>query len=66
MNDHLVALVCHKHDDLEKIRGAVGTDDEPTVGIVAQILDDHRVPDGVQHVLIDDAVAAGCGVDLHT
>lgn len=49
-----------------RVHRTVGTDDQPAVGILAQIVDEHRVFDGVEDVVVRDAVAARGRVDLHT
>ena len=66
MDDQLVALGRDEHDELEEVGGSVRSDDESTVGIVTEIFDHERVVDGVEHVVVGDAVASGRGVDLHT
>ena len=45
--------------------GAIGTDEQPSVGILADVVDDDAVFDGVEHVVIADAVAPSRWVDLH-
>ncbi len=59
MDNQLVALVGHEHDDFEQVRGAVWSEDEPAVGVVTEVLDRHRVLDGMQHVVVGNAVAPG-------
>jgi hypothetical protein len=34
----------------------VGSDDEPPVGIFAEVVDDERLVDRVEHVVVGDAV----------
>ena len=66
MNDDLVAVVSHQDDDLEQVGGAVGADDEPTIGILSEVLNRDSEVDGVEHVFVGHAVTSGRGVDLHT
>ena len=66
MDDHLVAFSGDEDDDLKEVRGVVGADDQPSVRVLAQVVDDHGVFDGVEDVVVSDAVAAGGRVDLHT
>ena len=66
MNDQLVALGGGEDDDLEQVGGAVGTDEQPSVGILADVVDDDAVFDGVEHVVIADAMASSRWVDLNT
>ena len=66
MDDQLVALGRDEHHELEQVGGSVRSDDEPTVGIVTEIVDHERVIDGVEHVGVGDAVASGRKVDVHT
>ena len=40
MDDQFVAFGGDEHDDLEHIRGAVGSDDQPSVWILAEIFDE--------------------------
>ncbi len=58
MNDPLVAFGGDEHDELEEVGGLIGSDDEPSVGILAEVVDDHGVVDRVEHVVVGDAVAA--------
>lgn len=57
MNHHL-DVVGDQHDDLEQVAGAVGAKDEPTVRVLAGVLDYERVIDGVDDVVIVDTVSA--------
>ncbi len=66
MNDHLFILGRDEDDQLEEVGGAVGTDDKPSVRVLAQVINERRVLDGVEHVVVSDAVAAGGRMDLHT
>jgi hypothetical protein len=66
VDDDLAALVGHEHDDLEEVGGTVGTDDEPSIRILAEVLDCQRGFDRVNQVFIRDAVSPGGRVDLHT
>ena len=54
------------HDDFEQVAGAVGTEHEPAVGVLAGIFDDEGVVEGVEDVVVVDAVAAGRVSNLHT
>ena len=65
MDDQLVTLCGDEHDDFEEVRSAVGADDEPSVRVVAEVVDDQRVLDGVEDVVVSDPVTAGGRVDLH-
>jgi hypothetical protein len=66
VDDHVGALGGEEHDELEEIRGAVRTDDEPSIGVIAEILDGESVLDGMEHFVVRDAVSSGTRVDLHT
>lgn len=66
MKDHLGSLDRDQHDDFEEVPGAVGTDDEPSVRLLADIFDRQSVLDGVEHVIAVHVVSAGRGVDLDT
>lgn len=52
--------------EFEEAGGAVGADDEPPVGILAEVVDEEGVFDGVEHVVVGDAMAASRRVNLHT
>jgi len=54
----------HDHD-LEQVARAVGTDDEPAIWVLASVLDRERSGDGVVDVLVLDAVASSCWMDLN-
>jgi hypothetical protein len=56
--DGELALIGDEYDDLEKVAGAIWPDDEPAVGILANVLDGQGVVDSVDHVSVLDAVAA--------
>lgn len=43
VDDHLVTFGGDEHDDFEQVDEAIGTDDQPSVGVLAQVVDDHRV-----------------------
>jgi len=43
----LVALGGDEDDDFEQVGGAVGTDEQPSVGIFADVVDDDAVFDRV-------------------
>ena len=65
MDDQLVAFG-DEHNDFEKVAGTVGTDDQPPVGILAKVVDDRRMLDGVKEVVICDSMSACGREDLHT
>lgn len=65
MNDQLVAFGGDEHDDFEEAGSTVWTDDQPSVGVLAEVVDDHGVFDGVKDVVVSDPVATGRRVDLH-
>ncbi len=66
MDDQLVTFGGDEHDDFEEVRSAVGADNQPSVRVLAKVINDHRVLDGVKDVVVRDAVAASGRVDLHT
>jgi hypothetical protein len=66
MDRELVALGSRHDDHLEEVARAIGSDDEPTVGIFASIFDDQSMIDGVKDILVSDAVLSRRGVNLHT
>ena len=66
MDDQFIAFAGDEHDDLEQVRCSVGTDDQPSVWVFAEIVDDERVFDRVEDVVVRDAVATDGRVDLHT
>ncbi len=66
MDDHLVALGRDEHDDLEQVPGAIGSDDELAIRVLADVVDDEAELDGVDDVVVIDAMAASRRVDLHT
>jgi hypothetical protein len=55
MDDEFIALGGDEHDDLEKVRGAVGTDHQPAVRVLAEVIDNQRVFNGVEDVEICDS-----------
>lgn len=55
-----------QHDDFERVPSAVRADDEPPVWVLPEILDGHRVVDGMEHVVDSHAVASGRWMDVHT
>lgn len=65
MDDGLVTFAVHEHDQFEQVAGGVGADDEPSVGVLAEVFDRERVLDGVEDVGVVDAVATSGLVDLH-
>lgn len=66
MDDHFIAVGGDEHNDLEKIRSPVRADDQPPVRVLAQVVDSHGVFDGMEDVVVSDAVAASRRVNLHT
>ena len=66
MNDQFIAFGRDEHREFGEVGGVVGADDEPPVGILAEVVDEEGVFDGVEHVVVGDAVAASRRVDLHT
>jgi len=44
----------------------VRADDEPPVGVLAEVIDEHGMFDRVEDVFVSDVVTAGCWVNLHT
>lgn len=54
----------HDHD-LEHVARTVGTEDEPPIWVLASVLDGERVGDGVVDVLVLDAMASSCWMDLN-
>ncbi len=44
----------------------LGPEDELAVGVLCEVLDRQRVLDGVEDVVVGDAVAPGGRADLHT
>ncbi|MEX2628233.1 MAG: hypothetical protein WD225_15210 [Ilumatobacteraceae bacterium] len=66
MDDHFVALSGDEDDNLEQLGRTVRADDQPSIGVVAKVVDDEGVFDGVEDVVVDNAVTASGPVDLHT
>lgn len=66
MNDQLVTFSGDEHDDFEEVRRAVRTDDEPPVRVLAEVIDDDRVFDGMEDVVVSGSVATRGRVDLYT
>ncbi|HZL04071.1 MAG TPA: hypothetical protein VFE45_01390 [Coriobacteriia bacterium] len=65
MDRELVALGSRQDDHLEKVARAIRPDDEPTVEVFAGIFDDQSMIDGVEDILLGDAVLSHRVVDLH-
>jgi hypothetical protein len=42
VDDQLVAFGGDEHDDFDEVRGTVGTDDQPPVGVPTQVVDDQE------------------------
>ena len=61
----LITLDSDQDDDFEKVACPVGSDHEPTIGIVPSILDDHRVVDGMYDIVVGYAMAASGRGNLH-
>lgn len=51
MDDDLGTFGADEHDDLEKIARGVGSEDQSSVGILAEIVDGERELDRMEHVL---------------
>lgn len=66
MDNELDAVTRDEHDDLEQVAGAIWTDDQPSIGILAEIVDDESVPDGMGDVVVAHAVASSRSLDLNT
>lgn len=66
MDDQFDAVRGDEHDGLQQVASGVRTDDEPPIGIVADVIDDHGMLDSVANVFVADAVAPGGLVNLHT
>jgi hypothetical protein len=56
VDDQLVAFGGDEHDEFEEVGSLVGPDDESPVGIIAEVVDDERLVDRVEHVGVGDAV----------
>ena len=67
MNSHLSFVVEDQHDDFKKVPGSVGSEHQETVGrvVIAEIVDNELMFDGMTNVAIGAAVLAGRSVDLH-
>jgi len=50
VNDQLVAFGGDEHDGFEEVGSTVWTDDQPSVGVLTEVVDDHGVFDGVKDV----------------
>lgn len=66
MDDDLGAFIADQHNDFEEVASGVGSEDQPPVGILAKVIDDQRVLEGMEHVLRGDIVPVRRVVDLHT
>ena len=55
--DHSRTLWPVKHHELQKSRGLVGPEDQPTEGIVANLLEKHCMFQGMQDVLWSGVVS---------
>ncbi len=56
----------NENDDLEQVAGAIWADDQPSIGFLAEVVDDKSVRDGVGDVVVVDTVASSRSMDLHT
>jgi hypothetical protein len=65
VDHHLAALVDEDHE-FEQIAGSIRSDDEPSVWILANVLDRQCVCNGMLDVEIVDAMPARRRMDLHT
>ena len=67
MNGHLSFVVENQQDAFEKVPGRAGSDHQETVGriVIAEVVDNELLFDGVVDVDIGTAVHAGRRVDLH-
>jgi hypothetical protein len=43
MDDELVAVARNENDDLEQVAGAIWADDQPSIGFLAEVVDDESV-----------------------
>ena len=66
VDDQLVAFCGDEYDEFEEVGGLVRTDDEPSVWVFAEVVDNNRMVDSVEDVVVGDAVASGGRVDLHS
>ena len=66
VDGELVAVARDEYDDLEQVARTVWTDDEPSIGILTEIVDDEWVRDGMGDVVVVHAVASSRSMDLHT
>ena len=66
MDDHFVALSTDEDDNFEEVGSEVGSYDQPPVRVLADVVDQEGVFNGVEDVLISDAVSASRRVNLHT
>lgn len=66
MDDELVAIDRDEHNDFEQVACPVGSEDEPTIRILVEIVDDESVSDGVGDVVVVHAVSSSRPIDLHT
>lgn len=66
MDDDLVAFTADEDDEFEEVAGRVRSEDQPPIGILAQVVHDQGVLDGMEHVFLGDLVTVRRVVDLHT
>ena len=66
MDDHLVAFGGDEHDDFKEVGSAVRSDDQPSIRVLAKVVENHRMFDGVEDVFVTNAVTASGRMDLHT
>lgn len=66
MDDDLVAVSADQDDEFEKIPCRVRLEDEPAVGIFTKVVDQQRVLDGMEHVVLRHVVTVSRRMNLHT
>ena len=64
MDDELVTVTRNENDDLEHVAGAIWADDQPSLGFLAEVVDDESVRDGVGDVVVVDTVPSSRSMDL--
>ena len=65
MDDRRPLRTVH-HDELEKVPGAVGANDQEASRVLGDFLHDRCLADGVVDISFVDAVAQGSGQYIHT
>ena len=66
MNRDLNVFHGRQDNDLEKVGGTAGPNDQPTVGVFAGIFDGKRMVNRVEDVFVGDCVLARRVVYLHS